>query len=318
MKKFILVLIVLLSLCSCKKEEIKTEDSIYSNIGIVTPTGAPSLAFINYIDNPNFETNSTPSNILSMMSNNSDKRIVVIDVTSGIRAINQGAPYKLAAIITFGNFYIAQTGNDDNGVMDETDKIVLFGQNMIPDTIFHYLFNDKYDSCIEYVNAVSDAGKCLAAGKNLETGNDVDYVFMAEPVLSTVLNNEKAPSYKKASIYMNIQEEYKRKSGLDLIQAGLFVKNDDYFKDHNDFYKYFGENINKILTDSEYVNSYLEGKSDEEISSIFGINSALINNALKTNSIGLGFKNAYYEITDIRQFAKLFGIESVNEEIFFK
>lgn len=317
MKKFVLVLVILLSLCGCKKEEVK-EESIYSNIGIVTPTGAPSLAFINYIDDSSFETNSTPSNVLSMMSENSDKRIVVIDVTSGIKAINQGAPYKLAAILTFGNFYIASTGNDDNEKMDESDKIVLFGQNMIPDTIFHYLFKDKYDSCIEYVNAVSDAGKCLAAGKNLETGNDVDYVFMAEPVLSTVLNNEKAPTYKRASIYMNIQEEYKRKSGLDLIQAGLFVKDDGYFEDHNDFYKYFSENVNNILTDSEYVNSYLEGKTDEEISSIFGVNSKLINMALKTNSIGLGFKNAYYEIVDIREFSKLFGIESVNEEIFFK
>ena len=317
MKKFILVLVILLSLCGCKKEEAK-EESIYSNIGIVAPTGAPSLTFINYIDDPSFETNSTPSNILSMMSEKSDKRIVVIDVTSGIKAINQGAPYKLAAILTFGNFYIASTGNDDNGQMDVNDKIVLFGQNMIPDTIFHYLFKDKYDSSIEYVSAVSDAGKCLAAGKNLETGSDVDYVFMAEPVLSTVLNNEKVPTYKKASIYMNIQEEYKRKSGFDLIQAGLFVKDDSYIEDHDDFYKHFSENVNKILTDSEYVNSYLEGKADEEVSSIFGVNSKLINMALKTNSIGLGFKNAYYEITDIREFVKLFGIESVNEEIFFK
>lgn len=317
MKKFILVLIILLSLCGCKKEEIKKE-SIYSNVGIIAPTGAPSLAFINYIDDSSFETNSAPTNILSMMSKKSDKRIVVIDVTSGIKAINQGAPYKLAAILTFGNFYIASTGNDDNGIMDESDTIVLFGQNMIPDTIFHYIFNDLYDSSIEYVSAVQDAGKCLAAGKNLETGSEVDYVFMAEPVLSTVLNNESAPTYKKAGVYMNIQDEYKKKSGLNLIQAGLFVKDDGYFKDHDDFYKYYSDNINKILNDNEYVDSYLNGKSDEEISSIFGINSKLMHQALKTNSIGLGFKNAYYEIADIREFAKLFKIEEVNEEIFFK
>ena len=317
MKKIILLLIALLIICGCDKK-VSEEDFNYSSLGIITPTGAPSLAFIDCINNENFETNSIPNNIISMMNDSSDKRLVVIDAISGIKAIKNGSPYKLAAIITFGNFYIASTGLDDNGVMDKGDKIVLFGQNMTPDIVFHYLYSDEYDSNIDYVNAVSDAGKCLAAGKNFQTGESVDYVFIAEPVLSTVLSNENVPTYKKSSIYKNIQDEYTKKTGSLLIQAGLFVKDDGYIKDINDFYNHYEDNINKILTDNNYVNSFLTDKSKEEVSSIYGINPELINEVLKNNSVGLGFKKALDIKEEIDKYIKLFGMEETSGEIYYK
>ena len=81
---------------------------------ILCPTGAPAVAFYNYAKDSNFETNSVPKNIVSEMNQNSTKDIIVIDTVSGLKAINNGAPFKIASTITFGNFYIASTGNDDN------------------------------------------------------------------------------------------------------------------------------------------------------------------------------------------------------------
>lgn len=317
MKKILVIFVLLVSLFGCKKVETVV-DYNYSNMGIVTPTGAPSLAFINSIDDPTFETNSNISNIVSMLTSSSDKRIVVIDTISGIKAIKKGAPFKLAANITFGNFYIASTGNDENGLMGEEDNIVLFGKNTTPDLIFHYIYGNKFDNSIEYVNAVSDAGKCLAAGKNLETGNSVDYVMIAEPVLSTILANKETPTYGSASIFVNIQEEYKKISGEEMIQASIFVKDDGYIKDAEDYFYYLDSNINKILNDKEFVDECLKTKSDEEITSVFGINRKMIANALSTNSIGLGFKKAYENKDAIDAFIKIFDLEETDEEIYFK
>lgn len=303
-KLFTIILIFILASCSTSKE-----------VSIVCPTGAPSLAFLNEIDNPNFETNSVATNIVSLMSNGSDKDIVVIDTLSGVKAIKNGAPYKLAATITFGNFFIAATGTDDNNLMDKGDKIVIFGQGMTPDVIFHLIFNNEFDDSIEYVNAVADAGKVLASSKNFESGSTIDYVFIAEPVLSTILNNKDALTYGKASIYMNIQDEYKKLTGSELVQASLFIK--DGFND-KDYLNRLNENINKLLNDENYVNELIADKDSDELSTIYGLNSNLIVNVLNSNSINLGFKGAYDNLEAINFYLNLFNEEGINEEEIYK
>ena len=212
MKKYSTLLLSLL-LTSCNVDS--------SSLKIISPTGAPALAFYNHSLNSNYETNSTPSNIVSMMNSSSDYDVVVIDTVSGIKAIEKGAPYKIAATITFGNFYIASTGNDDNNTFEKEDTIVIFGQNQTPDLLFKYIYGEGYN--IEYVTNVQDAAKCLAAGKNMITGSTVDYVFIAQPALYTILNNKDAKTYGKASIHINIQDEYFRKSGNNVVQASIFV-----------------------------------------------------------------------------------------------
>ena len=194
--------ISLLATGCVKKQTVET-------VKVICPTGAPAVAFYTHFDDENFETNGTPSNIVSFMNETSPYDAVVIDTVSGIKAINNGAPFKLLSTITFGNFFIASTGHDEDGVMDASDKIVLFGKNQTPDLLFHYIYGTDYDASIEYVTAVSDAAGCLASGKNVATGSDVDYVFVAQPVLFATLNNKNAPTYGKSGVYANIQDEYK-------------------------------------------------------------------------------------------------------------
>lgn len=302
---------------SSSKEESSVEYP--SSWNITTPTGAPALAFYNHAKDTHFTTNSTPSNIVALMNNNSDQDVIVIDTVSGIKAINKGAPYKLAANITLGNFYIAATGNDDDGVMNEGDTIVLFGQNQTPDLVFHYLYGNTFDASIEYVTAVSDAAKCLASGKNVVTTSTVDYVFVAQPVLFATLNNTSAPTYGKASVYKNIQDEYKEKSGgKGMIQASVFLKSENDKAQGEKFLESLKNDINAGIENPDLIKNGMDQLSEEEQASVFGIKSAVAKAVVGNgNTVGLGYVKASDNKEAIDSFISLFGMEATNEEIYF-
>lgn len=310
-----MIVIMLILLSACKEAQVEI-DYEYSKLDIICPTGAPALAFVNEIDNENFETNSNPSIIVSSMNENGN-RVVVIDTITGIKAINNGAPYKLACSITFGNFYLVSTGNDDNNSFDRDDRIVLFGKDTTPDKIFHFIYGNDFVN-EEYVASVQDAGKCLAMGKNLQTGSTVDYVLLAEPILTNIMANKDAPTYLKSSIYSYLKDEYEKLTGKKMIQASVFLKNDDYIADKIDYLNYLEININNVLNNNEEVMKKLNNYSLEEVSTKFGIGVPIINNVLSANSIGLGFMRAYEHKEDIDYFINLFDMEKTNEEIYVK
>lgn len=143
-------------------------DSVEKNdLKIVSPTGAPAIAMSGFADLAGFETNTVPANIIPMMKTQSVD-VAVLPTNVGANAIVANSlQYKLLGTITFGNLYIASTGNDDDGVMDEDDYIVSFQQGAVPDKIFHYIFGNKYDNALHYVASNEDAAKCLKTGKNL-------------------------------------------------------------------------------------------------------------------------------------------------------
>ena len=308
-----LVLLTSLFLVSCNKNV---------DLNVICPIQAPSIAFYGKADSANFETNGTPSNIVSMMTSSSNKDIIVIDTVSGIRAINKGANFKIAATITFGNFFIASTGNDDNNTLDNDDKIVIFGQNQTPDLIFHYLYGNVYDNNIEYVGNVADAGKVLASGKNAITQNNIDYVFIAQPVLYNILNDSNALTYQKASVYANIQQLYKEKSNnQDLIQASIFVRNSDdkqYNKDLKNYLSNLEKSINKGIENPKLIEDGMNKISKDEQKAKFGIVSEVASKIMANNELGLGYKDAYSIKSSIDSFVELFGIEKTNEEIYYK
>lgn len=324
MKKILLVLALPLLLVGCgsnKSNSTSTSGSSGSSsedtkkLNIVSPTGAPSFAFYNELDNVSFETNSTPSNIVAMMSEKSDKDIVVIDTTSGLKAINNGAPYKIAASITFGNFFIASTGNDDNSKMEADDKIVLFGEHQTPDLLFHYLYGNTYDANIEYVTNVQDAAKCLITGKNNITGSTIDYVFVAQPVLYNALQKN-----KNAAKYADIQEQYRIKSGgKSLIQASLFVKNTASTTKVNNFLTSLRRDIEDALSNPDLISEKIKAKyEEEEALSIFGVDSSIAATVIKDNNgMGLGFEGARDIKDQIDSYISLFSMEETNEEIYF-
>ena len=68
----ILLPLILMSLvgCNSNKEsesisDIASEKVDFSSLKILSPQGAPAVAFYNYSDNNNYTTNATPSNIVA-------------------------------------------------------------------------------------------------------------------------------------------------------------------------------------------------------------------------------------------------------------
>lgn len=319
MKKALLLLIPAMLLAGCGSKNTSTNTSSSKEVDtkdlkIVCPTGAPAFAFYNHSANENFETNSTPSNIVAMLSESSNKDVVVIDTVSGIKAINNGAPYKLAASITFGNFFIASTGNDENKTMEAGDTIVLFGQNQTPDLIFHYLYGNTYDASIEYVTNVQDAAKCLISGKNAVTSSTVDYVFVAQPVLFNALSKN-----ANASKYVDVQTAYKEKSGgKSLIQASVFVRNSTEGAKKDKFLEDLSGDIKAAVENPEVITTALAGLEAEEAQALYGVAPAVAVNVLKDNNgLGLGYKKGKDIKADIDSFVSLFSLENTNEEIYY-
>lgn len=313
MKKIFCILVIL-CLCACGN---KTKE-----LSVVVPSGAPSLAFYNEIDNPNFNTSDAKS-ILGEIRSDSGSDILVLDSVNGIKAINENGNYKLASIITFGNFYIASTGIDEDGVMDESDYIVLFSSGATPDIIFHYLYGNKYDNNIHYVTSVSDAAACLIKGINIMDDekdiNDqpyVEYVMIAEPALSQSLSKN-----SNAFVYEDIQKVYREKTGLDMIQAALFVSNRLSDDEINLYLNNLENDVNDLLSNAEVFKNAIQANniSDEELKDIFGVASTdIVNKVLEHNTIGLGYKDAYAYKEEIDKFVALFSLDETDEEIYYK
>ena len=316
MKKLLTILSIILILCACGTD--KKQEKTLEEITIVSPKGAPVLAFYDQIENENY-TRVAADAISALWSGDSSADIMVVDLTSGLKAIENGADYKLGAIITFGNFYLASTGNDENDSMDEDDRIVLFGnENMLPSRIWHYLYGEQYDLNLVYVADAQQAAAALISGKDLET-NDVDYVFLAQPAMFAALKQN-----EKATLYKDIQQEYKDKSDNDMIQAAVFIKNSLDSKLADEFLNNLETSINTAIDNPELVLEKLSVYKDDEASAQYGFNPNVVvnvfkqKNALGINAMGLGFKRAIDIKKDIDGFVSLFGMSETSEEIYFK
>ena len=275
------------------------------------PAGAPALAFYKEAADDNFMTNSVPANIIAMM-NDDGPDIVVIDTLSGLKAINNGVDYLLAANLTFGNFYLAATGHDDDGVMDSDDVIVLFGEKQNPDLLFHYLYGEQFDDNLEYVANVQDAAKCLIMGENLLTDRKTDYVLLAQPALSAALRKN-ADAY----VYADIQSLYQEKCGEEMIQASIFVNKNSDKKLVSAYLDKLAADIDVLLSDAEVL--YAVDLGREEFASVYGIDVDTAVEVLRDNNgLGLGFTWAYENRAAIADFCSLFGFTEINDEVYFK
>ena len=324
MKKLLSLLFVLLLLCGCsapKQDETvpeETKEVDLSTLTIVTPKGAPVMAFYDQIQNENY-TRVTADAIAALWTGEGSPDVLVVDLTSGIKAIANGAEYKLGAIITFGNFYLASTGNDENDTMDADDKIVLFGnENMLPNKVWHYLYGNDYDDSLLFEADAQQAAAALGSGKYSD-GTDVDYVFLAQPALFAAMKKN-----ENAKIYADIQAEYKNKSGLDMIQAAVFIKNSVDTATGNAFLEKLSGSIDAAIKDPQLVADGLSVYTDDEATAQYGFNPTVVvnvfkqTNALGNNAMGLGYAKAIEIKDDIDAFLQIFGIEKTSEEIYFQ
>lgn len=311
MKRSLLISLIPLLLVSCSNQ--KNDKQL--ELKVLCATGAPAVAFYNYANDPKFETNSNAAQGILPQIVNQNADLAILPTNVGIQAIkNKQVPYKIAATITFGNLYIASTGNDSNDTMEDGDYIVLFQQGSVPDKVFHYIYEDTLDSNIHYVSDASEAAKVLKTGKNLASNNEsVDYVLLAQPALQNVLNTT-----PDREIYENIQDSYKNKSnGLEMFQASIFVKNSLDVNIVKSFLNSLKDDINKGLNDTNLI---LEGlNKSENIAVQYGVPNAELTKSVldNQNGLGLGYKGAKENMEAIKTFASIFGLGDIDETYFF-
>ena len=329
MKKYLSIIAAALALTACtttgsgegegSNSGSTASDYDRSTLSVITPTGAPALAFYKYANLENFETNSNPSEGIIPQMVTGQKDVVVLPTNAGMQAIiNRKAEYQLAATITFGNFYLISMNNDDNNTLDASDTILLFQKNNVPDKVFHYVYGNDYNANIHYVNAVSDAAAAVNAGffTDAETGTNVvpNYVMLAQPVLTTVLNKNADKGY---AVYADMQAKYKEKSeDKALFQASVFIKKSVNRNTAMKFLTSLKGDIDEAIKNPDVINDSL--KDVAEAQTVYGIAPAMATTVTKNNNgMGLGFERAINNKAAVEEFLKLFGIEGFNEEIYF-
>lgn len=319
MKKYISLIAVALVLTACNNNGQGSGEFDRSSLSIITPTGAPALAFYKYANSENFETNSNPAEGIIPQMVTGKKDVVVLPTNAGMQAIlNKNAEYQIAATITFGNFYLVSMNNDDNKTLDANDTILLFQKGNVPDKIFHYVYGNDYDANVHYVAAVSDAAAAVNAGffADAETGNNIvpNYVLLAQPVLTTVLNKNADKGY---AVYANMQTEYSNKSnGLPIYQASVFIKKTVDRKVATSFLDSLKTDIDAAIKTPEVIEESLKDAQDAQ--TVYGIAPAMATTVTKNNNgMGLGFTRAINNKEAVETFLKLFNIEGLDEEVYF-
>ena len=310
---------MLLASCSQNQPEPAEEGKYELDLVVASPTGAPAVALYPFLDKPTsvVDINANPDNVVGYLTDGSGKDIVICPTNAGVAAIqNKGASYKLASVLTFGNFYLASTGKDDNDTLDADDYVVAFQQGKVPDKIFKYCFSDVEFSNLHYVDAASDASACLIKGINASDNNaEVDYVLVAEPSM-TVAMGKNANAKEKYSL----ADKYKEKSGgLSIMQAAIFVSNFTPKEKIDAFLEATEENVSAFLQDPSVIDSYVESIGEEKAVAKLGVPSSAVLKAVTNNGnrMGLGYQKAKDHKQDISNFLSLFNI-TVNEEVYYQ
>lgn len=297
MKKTLLLIPIIL-LSSCGEN---------NSIKIICPKGAPSIAFYNYSKDSNFETNDQPTNIVSFLRNNSPYDAVIIDTITGIKSIQKDNSFKIAATITFGNYFIVKTKDTVPDTFIEGSKITLFGKNQTPDLLFKYLYGENYD--ISYVDSSTDAKALLQS-----PDEHSDYIFLAQPAIYAAMQVN-----KQAKIVENVQEKYKVKTGNKIIQASIFVKSSLSNALIDEFLNKIEKQINDGLQNPNLIKEGMDKLPQEEQKVKYQVTSPIAFKLLENNNqLGLGYQKAIDIKNDIGKFIELFGMERTDEKIFYK
>ena len=287
------------------------------DLKVAAPAGAPATALYRFIQNDNVEITGAAAGYISPTSGID---AVIAPTNAGVNAIKAGAPYRLAATVTFGNFFLVSTGNDEDGVLSDDDYIVAFQENNVPGKVIKYAYPEitvDYWTTGEGSEAMQKAAACAISGIDTAHENHkVDYVFLAEPAVTNVLSKN-----SKASVKENVQTKFATVSGgMPITQASIFLR-DSLAKDKADaFLAQIGQSVASFVENPETLRPYVDGMTDEYFASKFAVGNAnaLINLTRNGNKMGLGFKMAYANKDSIENFLGLFNITDIDETVYYQ
>jgi len=294
--KSIVLPLVALTLASCGPGE-----DIDITIRTISPAGAPTLAFYDQGDNVDFATNSAPSNVLAEFQTNYYNAII-FDSVNALKSIKtHSLDFKLAKIITGGNFYLASIDKEEGQMPTAEDVVVSFGENLIPDLVYRKLCEHwGVVNQAHYVPSVSEALGVLKTG--LYGGSPVDYVFIAQPALNAAIGDVSAATYGRVKVAKNIRSEWEAYSGQSAIpQAGLFLRLSQYDLDPASFHDYIDgidARIEKAIDYPEVVKSIMDEYGDAQAQAArFGFNSNIMLTTQSAGANGFGLVRSTEEVS---------------------
>ncbi|MFA5761965.1 MAG: hypothetical protein WCX85_00805 [Bacilli bacterium] len=288
-------------------------------IRTISPAGAPSLAFYNQGNNENFATNSTPSNVLAEFQT-TYYNAIVFDSINALKSIkNNNLDFKLAKLITGGNFYLASINKDEGQMPSASDVVVSFGENLIPDLVYRKL-SQYWDitNTPQYVPSVSEALGVLKTG--VFGGDPVDFVFIAQPALNIALSDQTAATYGNVKVVKNIRQEWEEYTGQTAIpQAGLFVRNSHYELNPIVFENYVDDMVERIdiaIDDPLIAKAALDEFGDAQTQAgKFGFNSNIMLTTQASGANGFGLVRGTEEV-DINEFLTTLELETFDNSYF--
>lgn len=214
MKKWIsLMLMLALVLGLCVSVHAETPEG--SGLTVTSPNGAPALALATLAaENPGQYTYVAADTIAAVFAKN-ESDFIIAPVNAGAKLYKAGkSTYKLAAVVTWGNLYIASQKADLKAEDLNGADIVLFGENTINASVVLYALKENgiEPGNVTYLAGASDTQSLL-----LNDANAI--VVTAEPALT-------AARMKNDAIgVIAVNDLFKQASGEDgYAQAGLFVK----------------------------------------------------------------------------------------------
>ena len=201
---------VLLTLCAIAP--ISADDT-YS-VKVSAPNGAPALAVATLaVEDPDSYTFVAADTIAAEFANKTAD-FIIAPINAGAKLYKAGkSDYKLAAVVTWGNLYIASQKSDFALEDINGAAITLFGENTINASVVLYALaqNGLEPASVEYLAGAANTQSLLLSDENA-------IVVTAEPALTAArMKNDAISAY-------SVNDLLKAANGFDgYTQAGLFV-----------------------------------------------------------------------------------------------
>ena len=217
---------VLLVSCTNTNTVSSTSSTVVDDykLTVVAPQGAPAIALANVAINNKSQYAFIDAETIGAQFPSNDKDIIIAPVNAGAKLFKAGkSTYKLGAIITWGNIYIATQRADIQSLDDLNGKeITIFKKTSINASIVKYVLAQNNISCTYNPAMDGDTDFTAAQTKDKLIDDENAIVVTAEPALTTAVNSLKQAG--KTVKAFSIQELYKNISGSDYTQAALFIK----------------------------------------------------------------------------------------------
>lgn len=205
----ILTLALALAVCHCAA----AEDA--SALTLTAPGGAPALAVATLAaENPERYTFVAADTIAAAFAK-AESDFIIAPLNAGAKLFKAGkSTYKLAAVVTWGNLYIASQRENFKAEDISGAEITLFGENTINASVTLYALkeNGMEPANVAYLASAAETQALLLSDENA-------IVVTAEPALTAAkMKNEKITA-------IGVKDLLNQANGNDgYAQAGLFVR----------------------------------------------------------------------------------------------